>query len=172
MDTTRDSTDIPERKKSVKHVETSVPPDIDALDSIEATQSSKYAWLLSATAGVGGLLFGYDTGIISAILVYLGNDLGKVLNGSEKELITSITSGGAFLGAVLAGLLADKYGRKLPIYIGCVLFIIGAIIQACAFSIAQMTVGRLIVGFGVGSAAMVVPVGFPCLAMWFDVPVC
>lgn len=41
---------------------------------------------------------------------------------------------------------------------GCLLFIIGAILQACAFSLAQMTVGRLVVGFGVGSAAMIVPV--------------
>lgn len=163
MHTDSDSTDTPKHKTSAEHVETSVHPDIDSLDSIEETQCSKYAWLVSATAGVGGLLFGYDTGIISAILVYLNSDLGKVLNGSEKELITSITSGGAFLGAVLAGLLADKYGRKLPIYIGCVLFIVGAIIQACAFSIAQMTVGRLVVGFGVGSAAMVVPVSLPVL---------
>ncbi|KAL9097379.1 MAG: hypothetical protein Q9165_000274 [Trypethelium subeluteriae] len=153
----RISTDIKDRKLSVQHVETFTNPDIDALDTIEDTESSRYAWLVSITAGVGGLLFGYDTGIISAILVYLGNDLGKTLDGSEKELVTSITSGGAFLGAGLAGLFADKYGRKMPIFMGCILFIIGAIIQASAFSIAQMTVGRLIVGFGVGSAAMVVP---------------
>jgi SP family myo-inositol transporter-like MFS transporter 13 len=154
----RVSTDVTERKGSVHHIETSRHPQIDALDSIEDTKSSRYAWLVSITAGVGGLLFGYDTGIISAILVYLGTDLGKTLDGSEKELITSITSGGAFLGATFAGLFADKYGRKMPIYAGCILFIIGAIIQAASFSIAQMTVGRLVVGFGVGSAAMVVPV--------------
>jgi MFS family permease len=100
---------------------------------------------------------GYDTGIISAVLVYLNNDLGKVLNASEKELITSITSGGAFIGAIAAGLTADRYGRKGPIYMGCLLFIIGAVLQAAAYSLAQMTVGRLVVGFGVGSAAMVVP---------------
>jgi SP family myo-inositol transporter-like MFS transporter 13 len=154
----RVSTDMAERKTSAHHIETSLRPDIDALDSIEDTKPSIYSWLVAITAGVGGLLFGYDTGIISAILVYLGTDLGKTLNGSEKELVTSITSGGAFLGAGLAGLFADKYGRKMPIYMGCILFIVGAIIQAASFSIAQMTVGRLIVGFGVGSAAMVVPV--------------
>ncbi|PSS22216.1 hypothetical protein M430DRAFT_99142 [Amorphotheca resinae ATCC 22711] len=127
------------------------------LDSIEQTNAGRYAWLVAATAGVGGLLFGYDTGIISAVLVYLNNDLGKVLNASEKELITSITSGGAFIGAIAAGLTADRYGRKGPIYMGCLLFIIGAVLQAAAYSLAQMTVGRLVVGFGVGSAAMVVP---------------
>ena len=101
---------------------------------------------------------GYDTGIISAVLVYLNDDLGHVLTSSEKELITSITSGGAFIGAIAAGLTADRFGRKGAIYMGCVLFIIGAILQAAAFSLAQMTVGRLIVGLGVGSAAMIVPV--------------
>lgn len=94
----------------------------------------------------------------SAVLIYLGTSLDhKLLTSQEKELITSITSGGAFLGAIFAGTMADRYGRKGPIYVGCALFIIGAVLQAAAFSIAQMTVGRLVVGFGVGSAAMIVP---------------
>lgn len=142
-------------KDSVEHVEAM---NSDDLDTIESTRCSKYAWLVSITAGVGGFLFGYDTGIISAILVYLGTDLGSAVNPSQKELITSITSGGAFIGAVVAGLCADRYGRKMGIYNGCILFIIGAIIQAASFSIVQMTVGRAVVGLGVGSAAMIVPV--------------
>ncbi|KAH7417795.1 general substrate transporter [Cadophora sp. MPI-SDFR-AT-0126] len=133
------------------------PEHLEDLDSIEQTQSGKYAWLVAITAGVGGLLFGYDTGIISAVLVYLNDDLGKVLDSSEKELITSITSGGAFIGAIAAGLTADRFGRKGAIYMGCFLFIVGAVLQAAAYSLAQMTVGRLVVGFGVGSAAMIVP---------------
>ena len=52
---------------------------------------------------------------------------------------------------------ADKYGRKLAIYVGCIIFFIGSIIQAAAYSLPQMTVGRLVVGFGVGEAAMIVP---------------
>ncbi len=150
---------------------------LEDLDTIEQTQSGRYAWLVAITAGVEGLLFGaqlslrnsepfanseigYDTGIISAVLVYLNEDLGKTLNSGEKELITSITSGGAFIGAVAAGLTADRFGRKGAIYMGCFLFIIGAVLQAAAYSLAQMTVGRLVVGFGVGSAAMIVPVSF------------
>ena len=103
-------------------------------------------------------VLGYDTGIISAVLVYLDKDVGKILNAGEKELITSITSGGAFLGAIFAGMTADRFGRKTAIYLGCALFILGAVLQACSYSLAQMMVGRLIVGFGVGSAAMIVPV--------------
>jgi SP family myo-inositol transporter-like MFS transporter 13 len=62
--------------------------------------------------------------------VYLNDDLGKILTSGEKELITSITSGGAFVGAIAAGLTADRFGRKGAIYMGCLLFIIGAVLQA------------------------------------------
>lgn len=130
---------------------------LEDLDGIEQTKTGKFAWLVSITAAVGGFLFGYDTGIISAVLLYLNKDLGKALTSSERELITSITSGGAFIGAIFAGATADRYGRKIAIYVGCVLFTIGAILQAASFGIAQMTVGRLVVGFGVGSAAMIIP---------------
>ena len=132
--------------------------DVTADASIENIATSWFVWMVAATASIAGSLFGYDTGIISAVLVYLGTDLGGVeTTSSEKELITSLCSVGAFIGAIIAGLTADKFGRKIAIYVGCVLFVAGAIIQAAAYTIAQMSVGRLIVGFGVGSAAMVVP---------------
>lgn len=73
-------------------------------------------------------------------------------------MVTSITSGGALIGTVVAGLTADRYGRKGVIYVGCALFVLGAILQATAFGVIQMTSGRLVVGFGIGSVAMVIPV--------------
>ncbi|KAF2725812.1 MFS transporter [Polychaeton citri CBS 116435] len=127
-------------------------------NSIEDIATSWFVWIVAATASIAGSLFGYDTGIISAVLVYLGTSLdGREASSKDKELITSLCSGGAFIGAIIAGLTADKYGRKVAIYVGCALFVVGAILQAAAYSLAQMSVGRLIVGFGVGSAAMVVP---------------
>ncbi|TIA79833.1 myo-inositol transporter [Aureobasidium pullulans] len=127
-------------------------------DSIENLDVSWYVWMVSFTASVAGGLFGYDTGIISAILVSLGTSLdGRETSSNEKELITSLCSGGAFFGCILAGLTADKFGRKGAIYAACVLFFAGSILQAASYSIAQMAVGRLVVGFGVGSASAVVP---------------
>ncbi|KAJ4399370.1 hypothetical protein N0V91_009462 [Didymella pomorum] len=131
---------------------------IAELDAIEQTPVNRFVWLVTITCSVAGALFGYDTGIISAVLVYLGKDLdGRLMNNQEKEAITSLCSGGAFFGAILAGVYADRFGRKTGIYIGCVLFTVGALVQAVAYSFAQMCVGRLIVGFGVGSAAMIAP---------------
>ncbi|KAE8135390.1 general substrate transporter [Aspergillus pseudotamarii] len=117
-----------------------------------------FVWLVAFTASIAGMLFGYDTGIISAVLVYIHNGLdNRMLTSNEKELITSLCSGGAFFGSIVAGLTADKLGRKAAIYFGCALFTIGAVLQGAAYTIAQMAVGRVVVGFGVGSAAMVVP---------------
>lgn len=71
--------------------------------------------------------------------------------------MTSLTSGGALVGAVIAGMLADKFGRKLPIWLACVVFVIGTVLQTAAYHVPQFAVGRFVVGLGVGSAAMVVP---------------
>ena len=153
--------DIKELKSGyTEHAEyaPSSEPEITAsIDDIETTAQGKYTWLVAVTASIGGMLFGYDTGIISAVLVYLDSDLGHELTSSQKELITSLCSAGAFVGAVIAGITADRYGRKVAIYAGCILFTIGAVIQAASYSLGQMAAGRLIVGFGVGSAAMIVP---------------
>ncbi|KAF3005879.1 Solute carrier 2 (Facilitated glucose transporter) member 8 [Curvularia kusanoi] len=128
------------------------------LSSIEATAASKTAWLISITVSIGGMLFGYDTGYISSVLVTIGRSLGgKELSSSDQELVTSLTSGGALIGAVIAGLMADKYGRKLPIWLACVVFVIGTVLQTAAFHLPQFAIGRFIVGLGVGSAAMIVP---------------
>ena len=93
--------------------------DDEAEDSIENVKTGPFVWMVAVAASVAGSLFGYDTGIISAVLVYLGNDLNnRPVDSKEKELITSLCSGGAFIGAIIAGLTADKFGRKLAIYVG------------------------------------------------------
>lgn len=91
------------------------------------------------------------------MLVTIGSSLGHELTSSEQELVTSLTSGGALVGAVIAGMIADKYGRKLPIFLACGVFVIGTILQTAAYHLPQFAVGRFVVGLGVGSAAMIVP---------------
>lgn len=88
-------------------------------DSIENIATSWFVWLVSLTASIAGSLFGYDTGIISAVLVYLGSDLdGRPASENEKQLITSLCSGGSFVGAIIAGLTADKVCRLIVYFLG------------------------------------------------------
>ena len=72
-------------------------------------------------------------------------------------MVTSLTSGGALVGAVGAGLTADRFGRRLPIWGACLVFVVGTVLQTCAFSVGQFATGRFVVGLGVGSASMIVP---------------
>ncbi|KAI7139564.1 hypothetical protein KC352_g29830, partial [Hortaea werneckii] len=130
----------------------------EALDTIEDTKPGSFVWLCAAATAIGGMLFGYDTGVISGVLVVLGSDLdGRPVTDSEKELITALCAAGALVGAVVAGITSDKYGRKPAIWFASVLFTLGAIVQAKSFTVAQMSVGRFLIGLGVGSASMIVP---------------
>ena len=97
------------------HIE-KIDASIDTIaTSIDNLPVSWFVWLAATTASMAGLLFGYDTGIISGVLVVLGNSLdGRPATSSEKEMITSLCSGGAFIGAIFAGNTADRVRQPLP----------------------------------------------------------
>lgn len=125
----------------------------------QGTGTSFYVWALTGVSAISGMLFGYDTGAIDAVLVQTGNDIGgQPLSTGDKQLITSALSVGAIGGAVVAGYLADKIGRKRTIVFCDVLFIVGAIVQATIHDKWPFAIGRFIMGIGVGAASMIAPV--------------
>lgn len=125
----------------------------------QGENNSLYLWGLTFFATIGGLLFGYDTGAISSVLVQVGTDLdNKPLTDGDKEFITSALTVGAIISALCAGVIADKIGRKWTLVICDIMFIVGAIIQAAAHKKWEVIPGRLVMGFGVGAAAQIVPV--------------
>ncbi|EEB09308.1 myo-inositol transporter Itr1 [Schizosaccharomyces japonicus yFS275] len=126
-------------------------------DSIEYQRVSKWIWVLALAAGISGLLFGYDTGVISGALVVINKDLGHTLSYGDKEFITSATSLGALMGGVIAGTLADFMGRRPVISVGAVIIIVGSIVQVTAHGLWHMIVGRFVIGWGVGLASLIVP---------------
>jgi MFS family permease len=71
-------------------------------------------------------------------------------------LITSILSAGTFFGALIAGDLADWYGRRTTIIAGCVIFIVGVVLQAASASVGLLVAGRLVAGFGVGFVSAII----------------
>lgn len=126
---------------------------------------SAYGALLVATCGIGGFLFGYDTGVISGALLYLRDDpiMARIeADRAEADFIEgAIVSGttvGAALGAALGGLVSDRIGRRRAILLADVSFVAGSAALAFARSCADLIAGRVLVGVGVGLASMIVPV--------------
>jgi SP family sugar:H+ symporter-like MFS transporter len=104
---------------------------------------------------LGGLLFGYDTGVISGALLFIPDDfkLTPFLTGA----IVATLLLGAMIGAAFAGRLADRLGRRVLIIIAAVIFTVGALLAALAPSVGVLIAARFILGLAVGSAALVVP---------------
>src|SRR6201993_4791791 len=85
-------------------------------------------WLAAITA-LGGLLFGYDTGVVSGALLFLKDDFPHITS-LQKELVTSLLLVGAAIGAIGAARLADHIGRRPTILITAVVFVIGVLLAA------------------------------------------
>ncbi|EKD12872.1 uncharacterized protein L3040_007029 [Drepanopeziza brunnea f. sp. 'multigermtubi'] len=116
-----------------------------------------FVWLLTFSAGISGLLFGYDTGVISATLVSINSSLGHPLTTLDKSLITSATALFALLVSPVSGILADRLGRKRVVLLADLAFVLGAIIQAVSSSVFLMIVGRSVVGLAVGAGSFAAP---------------
>ncbi|XP_075667118.1 putative inositol transporter 2 [Castanea sativa] len=122
------------------------------------TWKNPYVLRLAFSAGIGGLLFGYDTGVISGALLYIRDDFDEVDRKTYlQETIVSTAVAGAIIGAAVGGWLNDRYGRKPALLLGDILFFIGAVIMAAANGPPLLIVGRIFVGFGVGIASMTAP---------------
>jgi major inositol transporter-like SP family MFS transporter len=116
----------------------------------------RYLTKLTVISTLGGLLFGYDTGVISGALLYMKEDL-HLTTASEAFVVSSLLFPGAALGALLGGKMADVLGRKGSLLVCGVLFFVGAIGSALAPTVPIMVIVRIILGFGVGAAAATVP---------------
>jgi SP family arabinose:H+ symporter-like MFS transporter len=114
-----------------------------------------YVVLICLAAGLGGFLFGFDTAVISGAINFLRDKFH--LNAIMEGWIMSSALVGCVLGAAIAGVLADKFGRKKVLLSSALLFIISALGCAVAHTPAFLVVSRIVGGVGVGFAAMVAP---------------
>jgi MFS transporter, SP family, galactose:H+ symporter len=121
-----------------------------------AKQAQRNVVLTAAIAGLGGLLFGYDTGIIASALLFIRSDLG--LGSFEQGLVVACVPIGAIFGAAFAGQAADRYGRRLVIISAAIVFIIGALGSAAGPDLATLCISRVLLGIAVGLASANAPV--------------
>lgn len=107
--------------------------------------------VLAAFGTIGGALFGFD---ISSMSAWLGTEqYTNYFNNPSADLqggITASMSAGSFVGAIAAGFLADRWGRKIALQIACIIFIIGSAIVCSSQNVGQLIAGRIVNGLSIG----------------------
>jgi MFS transporter, SP family, galactose:H+ symporter len=111
--------------------------------------------LIALVAATGGLLFGFDTGVISGALPFLRQNW-RLTDGDIEWVTTSVLIG-ALLGAIFSGKLSDSIGRKRMIIINAVVFSVGAAGSAAATSVALLIAMRVVIGVAIGITSYVAP---------------
>lgn len=135
------------------HASTSPGPSLPPLKS---GPHSRRLGLVALVATLGGLLFGYDTGVINGALMPMAAELG--LSAITEGLVTSSLLFGAAIGAMTIGRLSDGWGRRRTIVLLSVLFFTGALTCVFAPAFSVLIAARVMLGLAVGGASTVVPV--------------
>ncbi len=126
-----------------------LPPD-------EPGDHSRRLTLITVVACLGGLLFGYDTGVINGALEPMKRDLG--MTPTIEGFVVSILIFGAAVGAVIGGKLADAYGRRHNIILLALVFVVGTLGCVFAPNWQVLALFRAILGLAVGGASAIVPI--------------
>lgn len=124
---------------------------------MENTQNIKFTVIISLIVALGGFLLGFDSAVISGALPYYSETFGLEHGSWLLGFSVSVLILGAILGNIVAGKLADQYGRRKILMATAILFAFSAITSALAIDIISFLIARVIGGFGVGMAILVAP---------------
>ncbi|MDE0545825.1 sugar porter family MFS transporter [Microbacterium sp. C7(2022)] len=128
-----------------------VPADAFSLRS----PYGKRAIALAVAAAVGGFLFGFDSSVINGAVESIQGDFA--LNDFVTGLVVAVALLGCAAGAMIAGSLADKWGRLRVMFLGAILFFVNSIGAAYAFSVWDLALWRVVGGLGIGIASVIAP---------------
>jgi MFS transporter, SP family, galactose:H+ symporter len=112
-------------------------------------------YFIAAIAATGGLLFGFDTGVINVALPSLREQFA--LSPSQESMVVGSVLFGAMFGPIVSGTLSDWLGRKKINIIASLVFILGSIFTAMATSVMLLIIGRLLLGLAIGIVSGTVP---------------
>jgi MFS transporter, SP family, galactose:H+ symporter len=115
----------------------------------------RLVYFASAVSALGGLLFGYDIGVISGAILFIKKQFS--LSSGTEEIVVSSVLLGSLIGAVVGGILADRLGRRRLLIITAAVFGLGAIAAALAPGTAWLIIGRIVAGTAIGVASFVAP---------------
>jgi sugar porter (SP) family MFS transporter len=117
--------------------------------------TSRYAYVIASVAAVSGLLFGFDTAVINGALIFLRQELSLSTKGTE--VATSSLLFGCAAGAVLAGWLTDRWGRKRILIASAVLFAVSSVGAAIPRHLVEFVAARFAGGLAIGVASVLAP---------------
>jgi SP family galactose:H+ symporter-like MFS transporter len=115
----------------------------------------RYTYLVAAVAAIGGMLFGYDIGVISG-----AENLLKAafrLSSTTEELAVAAVLIGAVIGGLVGGKLADRFSRRYTLLAMAVLYGVGAILTSLSWDLGSFLAFRILTGVAVGASSLVVP---------------
>jgi len=115
----------------------------------------RFIHVIVSVAALGGLLFGYDTGVISGAILFIRQSFS--LSPQLQEIVVSAVLVGAVIGAAAGGRLADRYGRRKLIILSAVIFSIGAVGTSLTPLVSLLIAGRIVVGIAIGIASFIAP---------------
>ena len=111
---------------------------------------------ISSIAALGGLLYGYDMGIIAAAAIFVKRTFA--LSTLMEELVVSIVLIGAMIGAIVGGAIADRIGRRATLVWAGGIFIAGSLLAPLSANVFVLIVARAIIGIGIGFTSVTAPV--------------
>ena len=126
------------------------------LPPLGTVKHRRYLGIIAFIATFGGLLFGYDTGVINGALEPMSRELG--MDSTAQGWVTGSLAFAAAIGALTCGRISDRYGRRTTIIGLSTIFFIGALTCVFAPNVAVLITGRTLLGLAVGGASAVVPV--------------
>jgi sugar porter (SP) family MFS transporter len=128
----------------------------DVISTARPSVNSVFIWKVSLIAGLGGILYGFDMGIIAAALIFVRSTFS--LSTQMEEVVVSVVLVGCMAGAVLGGILADRAGRRATLVWGGVLFIAGSILAPLSPNVFTLIVSRTLLGVAIGFTSVTAPV--------------
>lgn len=117
--------------------------------------NKRLIFIIAGVAATGGLLFGFDTGVISGALLFLKKDFA--LSAQGQEWVVSAVLLGCIVGAAASGRMVDIFGRKTSIIVTACVFAAGSVWTGTASSIPMLIAGRMVIGLAIGVASYAVP---------------
>jgi MFS family permease len=115
-----------------------------------------FIFRISSIAGLGGVLYGYDMGIIAAGAIFVKRSFA--LSTLMEELVVSIVLIGAMVGAIAGGMVADRIGRRATLVWAAGIFIVGSLLAPLSTGVVVLIVARAIIGIGIGFTSVTAPV--------------